>query len=61
MMVKIKTNAEMFKEVFGFEFQGTIDCFSDDCPGCMFEDSPCRDLDTTTIWLNSEYRKKENV
>ena len=51
------TNAEKYKEVFGFEPERRLDCICSDCTKCPI-DANCCDKYLVFDWWNSEYKEK---
>lgn len=57
---KKMTNAEKYKEVFGFE-PDKGNCPSNDCGTCPLHDCDCRPLKAAVDWWDSEYKEKADV
>lgn len=50
------TNAEKFKEVFGFDLKGTCRC-SNEKHDSYCKESPNYNITDCILWLNEEYKK----
>ena len=52
------TNAEKYKEVFGFEPERKLDCICSDCTKCPIDANYC-DKYLVFEWWNSEYKENK--